>query len=83
MSLTVEVSLISGKTVSLEAPWTESVQSLRLRAQRALGVGQGRLLNFAGAVLDEKTSLEGAMLQTGESLTLQIRTVHVCSGSMA
>ncbi|CAE7915063.1 rpl-27a [Symbiodinium sp. KB8] len=83
MSLTVEVSLLSGKTISFEASWTDSVESLRLRAQRALGTGKGRLLNSAGAALDGKMSLEGAMLQTAEALTLQIRSVQLCSGSLA
>ena len=50
MSLTVEVSVISGKTVSLQTHGDEYVYSLRLRAQRALGVSRGRLVNSNGSV---------------------------------
>ena len=60
MSLAVEVSLISGKTVSLEAASDESVESLRLRAQSALGVGKGRLLNSTGDVLHGEALIKRA-----------------------
>ena len=43
MSLTVEVRLMSGKTVSLQTQRDESVKMLRVRAQRALRAGKGRL----------------------------------------
>ena len=52
MSLTFEVSLISGKTVSLQTDEDESVESLRLRGQTALGAGKGQLLDSIGNVLD-------------------------------
>ena len=50
MPLTLDVSLMSGKTVSLETHGDESVESLRMRAQRALRAGKGRLFNSAGSV---------------------------------
>ena len=50
MSQTLEVSLISGKTVSLQTHGDESVESLRVRAQKALGVGPGRLVSSTGSV---------------------------------
>ena len=65
MSLAIEVSLISGKTVSLEAEADESVESLRLRAQSALGVGKGRLLNSTGDILDGEALVKRARLETG------------------
>ena len=56
MSLTIEVSLISGRSVSVEVQPDECVHAVQLRAQRALGVRKGRLLNSCGDVLDgEKT----------------------------
>ena len=66
MSLTLEVSLVSGKTVSLQT----------LRAQRALGVGKGRLLSSSGSVLDGGAVLR---LQQAEPLTLQVRRVDICA----
>ena len=79
MDLTVEVSLISGKTVSLQTHGDEPVQSLQVRAQRALGAGKGRLLDSTGSVLDGGASLKKARLQ--EPLTLQVRRVDIL-GSM-
>ena len=73
MSLTIEVSLISGKTVSLQTHEDESVESLRVRAQRALGVGKGRLVSSTGSVLDGGVPLKKARLQQAEPLTYQVR----------
>ncbi|CAE7297289.1 sol [Symbiodinium sp. KB8] len=79
----VEVSLISGKTVSLQTLEDESVESLRERAQRALGAGKGRLLDSTGSVLDGGVPLKKARLQYVEPLTLQVRRVVICSRSRA
>ena len=83
MSFMIEISLISGKTVSLQAHGDESVESLRLRAQRALGAGKGRLLDSAGSVLGGGAPLKKARLQYGEPLTLQVRRVDICCGQTA
>ena len=63
MSLTLEVSLISGKTVSLQTRGDESVEPLRVRAQRTLGVGNGRLFSSTGSVLDGRVLVKKARLQ--------------------
>eukprot|EP00439_Symbiodinium_sp_Y106_P031773 s28_g3.t2 len=83
MSLAVVVGLISGKTVSLQTDEDESVESLTLRAQRALGVGKGRLVDFTGSVLDGGASLKKARLQCEEPLTFQVRPVDICGGRLA
>ena len=83
MSFMLEVSLISGKTASLQAHGDESVESLQVRAQRALGVGNGRLLDSSGSVLDGGAPLKKARLQYGEPLTLQVRRVDICCGQTA
>ena len=83
MSLTFEVSLMSGKTVSLKTHGDESVESLRVRAQRVLGVGKGRLLNSAGSILNEGVPLKKAELQYEEPLTFQVGHVDVCGGRFA
>ena len=72
MSLTFVVGLISGKTVSLQTDEDESVESLRVRAQTALGAGKGRLLDSTGKVLDGGVPLKKARLQYAEPLTLQV-----------
>ena len=43
MSITVEIGLLSGKTVTVQADLDETVASFNLRAQTALAVG----LSFA------------------------------------
>ena len=83
MSLTVEVSLISGKTVSLQTHGDESVQSLRVRAQQALGVDKGRLVDSTGNVLDGGVPLKEVGVQCEESLMLQVRRVDICGGRQA
>ena len=83
MSLTFEVSLISGKTVSLQTHGDESVESLRVRAQRALGVGEGRLLTSAGSVLDGGVPIKKARLQPAEPLMYQVRRVDIRGGKAA
>ena len=68
MAIIVDVSLISGQRVSLEADLTASVQSLAERAQKALGVGRGRLLSSSGSFLDGDALLGAAKLQIGDPI---------------
>ena len=77
MSILVEVGLISGKTVSVEAGLDESVGWLKRHAQTALAVGKGRLLDSSARLLDEEQTIKEAKLQTGTLLTLQVGTVQV------
>ena len=83
MSHTVEVGLISGKTVSLETHGEESVESLRARAPTALGAGKGRLLDSTGSVLDGGAPLKTARLQYEAPLTFQVRRVDITGGRLA
>ena len=53
MSITVEIGLLSGKTVTVQADLDETVASFNLRAQTALAVGKGRLVNSSGSVADQ------------------------------
>ena len=76
MSVVVDVDLISGKTVSVEARLDESVATLKRRAQTALAVGKGRLLD-SGGLLDDDLTVRNAKLETGTSLTLQLRRVQI------
>ena len=80
MAMVVDVSLISGRRVSLEANLPASVQSLAERARRALGVGLGRLFSSSGNVLEGELQLGAAKLQTGDCLTLQVGTVRISGG---
>ena len=77
ISLLVEVGLMSGKTVALEASLHETVAFLRWRAATALGVGMGRLSDSSGSVLDVSMSITHTNAQDGESLLLQIKRAKV------
>ena len=81
MAIVVDVALLSGQRVSLDADLAASVQSLAERARRALGVGRGRLFDSSGSVLDGDKKLGAAKLQTGDCLTLQVGAVCMCGGS--
>ena len=48
MGISVDVRLISGRRAIVELEADASVETLRQRAQSALAVGRGRLLNSAG-----------------------------------
>ena len=52
MSISVEVRLLSGRTATVSAGLDEDVETLRLRAHAALGVGKGRLADLAGSFVD-------------------------------
>ena len=51
MSIVLEVGLLSGKTATVKTGLNEDVHTLMLRAQTALGVGKGVLVDAAGRFL--------------------------------
>ena len=76
MSVVADVGLISGKT-PVEAGLDESVVTLKRRAQTALAVGRGRLVESAGGLLDDEQTVKKANVETGNFLSLQVRRVQV------
>ena len=78
MSAVVDVGLISGKTVSLEAQLDEPVATLKRHAQTALTVGKGRLLDASGLGGCWMMSRpQRRKLETWTSLTLQLKWVQI------
>ena len=73
MSITLDVSLLSGKSVSVETGLSNDVNTLKGHAQRALGVGNGRLLGPSGLVLDGARTILECGLEAGDGLTLQVQ----------
>ena len=58
MSVSVAVHLLSGKSASLEVEADASIESLKDRAQSALGTGRGRLLNSSGSTNCQRREAE-------------------------
>ena len=77
MSTQVEVGLISGRKATAQASLDETVGTLKRRAQVALGVGTGRLLDSSGCVLEGCTLIKKSRVQKGDSLTLLRNTVKI------
>ena len=76
MWITVAVGLLSGKTAAVKASLEDEVGTLRRRAQIALGVGRGRLVDSSGNLLDVRVPITNTPIQNGDSLTLQINKVQ-------
>ena len=83
MSVTVEVGLLSGKTVTVQADLNEHVGTLKCRAQTALGVGTGRLIDGLGSVLDACATVMEAGVQNGDRLTLHVARVQIQASGRA
>ena len=83
-SITVHVGQLSGKG-AVQVDLDEEVATLNLRAQTALGVGNGRLVNSSGCVLDacstQCSTINDAKLQNGDSLTLHIKRLQIQASS--
>ena len=75
MSITLHVSLLSGRRVSLDTGLDIDVESFKRQAQRALSVGKGRLIDSRGSVLDGAKTIRVCGLQNDDALNLQIRPV--------
>ena len=70
MSITVKVSLLSGKTATVEAGLNETVETLAQRAQVALRVGKGRLVDAFGSLLNGSALVNESKVKDGDSLSL-------------
>eukprot|EP00439_Symbiodinium_sp_Y106_P056436 s157_g7.t3 len=62
---------------SVQASLEESVETLKERAQIALGVGKGRLLDSSGNVLDVCAPIKKARVRNGDSLTFHVSNVQI------
>ena len=83
MTIAVKVGLLSGKTATVKVGFDEDVETLQDRAQTALGVGKGRLVDSFGSVLDAHAPIKNSNLKNGDSLTLHISPVQVCGTAYA
>ena len=77
MSVLLHVSLLSGKGISIETELDADIEEFRKRAQMALSVGKGRLIDSSGTVLSGARTIDECCLQTGDVLTLQVQPVRM------
>ncbi|CAE6946903.1 HERC2 [Symbiodinium sp. KB8] len=79
MSVHVDVTLLSGRSISIEADLTSSVAELMQEAQQLLQIGPGMLVRPSGEVLCGRKTLGQADLHDGEVLTLQVGQTQVAA----
>ena len=72
MAITLSVSLLSGRTISVETEADVDIENVKQHAQNALSVGRGRLIHSNGSVLYGARTIRDCGLQTGDVLTLQV-----------
>eukprot|EP00439_Symbiodinium_sp_Y106_P051253 s1805_g6.t2 len=73
MTISVDVALMSGRHVNIALPATSSVDALRARAQKQLGVPNGWLFSTTGDRLVGDVALFQAGLKTGDVLMLKVK----------
>ena len=83
MSVIVEVSLPSGKTVTVQAGLNETVETLTQRACIGLGVGNGRLVDCSGVVQNGCAEITNTRIRNGDSLTLLVNRIQVRSNGFS
>ena len=77
MSISLHVSLLSGRTVQIETGLDVDVWEFNRRAQRALSVGRGRLVHPGGSVLDEAKTIRDNELCNDDFLSLHIQPTKI------
>ena len=77
MPITLHVSLLSGRTLSIETGLDVDVEAFKRRAQTALSVGKGRLVHSNGSVLDEAMTIQDSELCNGDFLSLQVQLIQL------
>ena len=70
MLITLHVNLLSGRRVSLETVLDINVGTFKTRAQSALSVSRGRLVQSCGSLLDEARTIQECGLQNDDALNL-------------
>ena len=77
MSIILEVVLLSGSKAIVEARLDESVETLKNRAQTALEVGRGRLLDSSGRALLGSSKIIDSSVRSGDCLSLHLFRVQI------
>eukprot|EP00439_Symbiodinium_sp_Y106_P022478 s2930_g2.t1 len=75
--------VIRGRKATAQAALDKTVGTLKRRAQVALGVGTGRLLDSSGFVVEGSVPMKNARVQNGDSLTLLRSTIQIQAAASA
>ena len=78
MSISVEVALLSGRSVALLAELHWTIGRLLLEAQHQLGAGLDQLFAENGELLNEARTLEESGLQSGNVLQASVSFALLC-----
>ena len=73
MSIKLHVSLLSGRSCTIETGLDVDVRVLKQRAQSALAVFKGKLGHPSGTVLDEANTIGDSELRHDDILSLHIQ----------
>ncbi|OLP97839.1 E3 ubiquitin-protein ligase HERC2 [Symbiodinium microadriaticum] len=77
MTKKFKVVLLSGSKAIVEARLDESVETLKNRAQTALEVGRGRLLDSSGRALVGSSKIIDSSVRSGDCLSLHLSRVQI------
>ena len=77
MSITLHVSLLSGRRVSIQTGLNADIVQFRQHAQSALSVVNCRLVHSCGWLVNEVGTIGGCGLQTDDDLTLQVQPLRI------
>ena len=77
MSITLHVSLLSGRTVPIEIGLDVDIRVFKRRAERAVSVGKGGLIHSSGSVLDVAKTIGDSELHNGDILSLHVLPVAI------
>ena len=77
MSIRIQVTLLSGRTATVDAGADASVDEVMLQAQSILEVGRGRLVTSSGHVLDGSETITKCGLRSGDVITMHVAPTQV------
>ena len=77
MSIILQVSLLSGRMVSVETELDVEIETFKQLAQGALSAGKRRLVDSCGSVLGGSRTIRECGLKTGDVLTLHKQPVMI------
>ena len=82
-TIALQIALLSGHTITIDAAVDETVDELRQRAQNKLQRGLRCLVNPSGLVLQKCHTLQDAGIKSGDLLTATAEPIKIVSSRFA